>query len=608
MVSSARRGAFLFLALAVSAVAAETRPVYQSPYALLMASDGSRLFVSHHTAGAVSAVEVAGRKAAWRADVGGSPTGLALSRDGSLLYVADADSGSVAVVEAGSGRVAGRIDAGRSAFGLTLSRDGSRLFVCDRFLNRINVVDTAARKTIQRLAVTREPLFCCLEPDESTLYVSNLLPLGPSTNPENAAAVDLYDLKSAKHLGEIKLPAGATDVHQIASSSDGKWVYVVHVVARFNVPPTQLERGWINNSGLTILDAQKRRVATTLLLDEVGQGSANPFAAVLTPDGKTLAVSFFGTHEVALIDLARMHESLAKEPAERLPELVNELSLLRRYEAIRRVPSGGVGARGIAIDPKGKTLYAANYYSDTVGVIDVERGRLDGTIPLGPAVQPDPVRRGEMLFYDATICFQRWQSCGTCHPDARVDGLNWDLLNDGLGNPKNARSMLYSHRTAPVMSLGVRPDMEAANRAGLRFILFREVIEDEARAIDAYLRTLRPRPSPHRKADGSLTPEAQRGEAIFRSPKTACASCHSGELFTDLKMHDVGTQGPFDQTGAFDNPTLIELWRTGPYLHDGRAVTLQELLTKSNQGDRHGRTSHLSKQELDDLVAYLLSL
>ena len=61
-----------------------------------------------------------------------------------------------------------------------------------------------------------------------------------------------------------------------------------------------------------------------------------------------------------------------------------------------------------------------------------------------------------MLFNDAEICFQHWQSCASCHPDARVDGLNWDLMNDGLGNPKNTRSMLLVHQGGPAMSLGVR--------------------------------------------------------------------------------------------------------------------------------------------------------
>jgi hypothetical protein len=53
---------------------------------------------------------------------------------------------------------------------------------------------------------------------------------------------------------------------------------------------------------------------------------------------------------------------------------------------------------------------------------------------------------------------------------------------------------------------------------------------------------------------------------------------------------------------------MVELWRTAPYLHDGSAATVRDVLTSRNSHDQHGRTSDLSKQEIDDLCAYLLSL
>ena len=124
------------------------------------------------------------------------------------------------------------------------------------------------------------------------------------------------------------------------------------------------------------------------------------------------------------------------------------------------------------------------------------------------------VRRGEMLFNDATLSFQGWQSCASCHSDdARVDGLNWDLLNDGLGNPKNTKSLVWAHRTPPAMSTGVRDDAAAAVRSGLSHILFAVPSDDVATALDCYLRSLEPLPSP-RLVDGQLSPAARRGEAL----------------------------------------------------------------------------------------------
>jgi hypothetical protein len=208
----------------------------------------------------------------------------------------------------------------------------------------------------------------------------------------------------------------------------------------------------------------------------------------------------------------------------------------------------------------------------------------------------------------ATICHQGWQSCASCHPDGRVDGLNWDLLNDGPGNPKNTKSLVLSCQTPPAMSLGVRGSAEEAVRSGLRHTLFAKRHESEAAAIDAYLRSLRPLPSPQ-LLKGALNKSALRGKALFESTRTGCSTCHPPGLLTDLRSYDVGTRASYDKlTDKFDTPTLVELWRTAPYLHDGSAATVLEVLTMRNAHDRHGRASNLSRRQLDDLCAYLLSL
>jgi hypothetical protein len=214
-------------------------------------------------------------------------------------------------------------------------------------------------------------------------------------------------------------------------------------------------------------------------------------------------------------------------------------------------------------------------------------------------------RRGEIYFNDATLCFQSWQSCSSCHPDARVDTLNWDLANDGFGNPKNVRSMLLAHKTPPAMSSGIRPKAEAAVRSGIRFILFtvRPEKEKAATSIDEYLKSLKPVPSPH-LVDGKLSGAAERGKKLFLDNAVGCAKCHPAPLYTDLKLHDVASKGKYDRRKTFDTPTLIESWRTAPYMHDGRYTTMKELLTKG----KHGKVDKLSEKQIADLIEFVLSL
>jgi cytochrome c peroxidase len=179
-------------------------------------------------------------------------------------------------------------------------------------------------------------------------------------------------------------------------------------------------------------------------------------------------------------------------------------------------------------------------------------------------------------------------------------------VNDGLGNPKNTKSLLLVHQTPPAMWLGVRETAETAVRAGIRHILFTEQPEEVAEAIDAYLKSLKAVPSPH-LVHGKASKAARRGEEVFS--RAGCPECHPPPRYTDLCRYEVGTRRPFDKaTGKFDTPTLVELWRTAPYLHDGSAATVREVLTTRNRHDQHGKTSSLTSQELDDLCAYLLSL
>jgi cytochrome c peroxidase len=257
----------------------------------------------------------------------------------------------------------------------------------------------------------------------------------------------------------------------------------------------------------------------------------------------------------------------------------------------------------------GDKAYVTEYYSDQLAVVDLasQAERPISAIALGPEPKPSIQRRGEMLFNDGTVCFQHWQSCGTCHPDSRVDALNWDLMNDGLGNPKNNKSMLLAHRTPPSMWSGVRPDAESAVRSGLTHILFAVRPEAEACAIDEFLKSLTPVPSPH-LVNGQLSAAAQRGKKLFQQEKVGCAGCHPAPLYTDLKLHDVGSEGPYDHRTTFVTPTLIEVWRTAPYLHDGHYLSVKELLKEGNHSREGGNTEGFTEQQINDLVEFVLSL
>jgi cytochrome c peroxidase len=112
--------------------------------------------------------------------------------------------------------------------------------------------------------------------------------------------------------------------------------------------------------------------------------------------------------------------------------------------------------------------------------------------------------------------------------------------------------------------------------------------------------------------DGSLSKSAKRGEKLFK--KAGCVDCHPATkkapdgypLFTDLQKHPLLGIGN-EEGRAFDTTSLTEMWRTAPYLYDGRALTMEEVLTTCNPKDVHGATKDLSKEEIKDLAEYILS-
>ncbi len=584
---------------------------YLSPVAVV--ADGSTLYVAAGTAGKVLVVDAKAGKVQRTIHLDQTPNGVALSADKRTLFVTgDAAEGKVFVLEAATGRPKATIAAGHTPMSPVISGDGSRLYVCNRFNNNVAVIDLAQNKVIKTVDVTREPVAAVLAPDNHLLFVANHLPTGAANVDRMTAVIDVIDTVEIKVVASIALPNGAIDLRGIALSADKKHIYVPSILARFNVPPTQVERGWINTHALNIIDVERRELLWTILLDDVERGAANPWGVVASPDGKTLCVSHAGTHEVSLIDLpalmakleplpARATSGLSVDKYEALPDNpINSLGFLSGIR--RRVTLPGQGPRGLCMADG--EFAVTEFFSDSVALVAPDSGSVR-SIGLGWDGKIDIVRQGHMLFEDAALCFQHWQSCSTCHPDGRMDAVNWDLLNDGIGNPKSTKSLLFAHVTPPAMVSGVRGSAEIAVRAGIRHILFSEPNEEDAMALDAYIKSMTPVPSPY-LIKGQLSGAARRGRQHFESAN--CAACHSGPYFTNLKSFDVGTTAGMDKGKALDTPTLREVWRTAPYLYDGRAATMHEVLTKFNKNDQHGRTSSLSAQEIQELIEYVLSL
>lgn len=481
---------------------------------------------------------------------------------------------------------------GSGATSPQFSQNGKKIYICLQFQHEVAEFDMIQKKITKKVSVLREPKGCVTSLDGNHLFVTNFLPVQISTANHVAAAVSVIDLRTFKKIKDIDFANGSNALRGITITNDGKYVLVPHNLGRFQVPTSQLQQGWMNTSALSVIEVSTLNYLGAIILDEPQRGAAGSWDVKTTAD--IIVVSHSGTHDVSIIDYKKMIEKLKNYKAG-AEALSYDLQFL--YGIRQRVDVYGNAPRVIEIN--NNQVIVPTYFSDTVNIINLENRKVN-FVAINKNRTETVIQKGEKIFNDASFCFQQWQSCNGCHPgDARTDGMNWDLMNDGIGNPKNCKSLLFSHVTPPSMISGIRVSAELAVRKGFQHIQFYDIDEERAAAVDEYLKSLRPVPSPY-LVDGKLSKNAEKGRKVFEQQK--CNECHSGPYYTDLKMYRIGEDIEFEK--GWDTPTLIEVWRTAPYLFDGRAATLQDVF----QVHKHGITQPISKEEIKQLVEYVNSL
>jgi YVTN family beta-propeller protein len=407
-----------------------------APSAVVASPNGQTLYVACAAANRVLTVDLATRAVTQTLATPAAPTGLALAADGqTLLVTCAAPQSTVCVVDVARALIITQLPAGHTALAPVLAPDGKTLFVCNRFNNAVSMIDLATQKEVRRIPVQREPVAAALTADGKFLLVANHLPAGRADAARVGAVVSVIDVARGAVVKELPLPDGSGSLHDLRISPDGKFAVVTHLLARFRLPTTQLERGWMHTNAQTIIALERMEILNTVLLDTLERGAANPWGEAWSAEGRTLVVTHAGTHEVSVIDFPALLAKLTK-PAPTgtyaTARTADDLALLVDIRQRRVLPEGDLGPRGVVV--VGRWAYTVNYFSDTLTALELDGPHpRTATIPLGPRPKLTAARLGERYFNDARICFQGWQSCASCHPGAaRVDALNWDLLNDGL--------------------------------------------------------------------------------------------------------------------------------------------------------------------------------
>lgn len=580
----------------------------------------------------VSVVDAHGLQKVAEIAVFDGPSSVALSPDG-RLWVTHREDFAIAIVDLDTFEVSGGLRLPYASQPAGIVMGAQRAYVSLQALGRVVAIDTQTLEIVDTVDVGPWARGLALSADEASLYVTHFIS-GPTSGAVSIVDTASMTLRTAAEL--VVDPGPDTDqsgrgvpnyVFAVALTPDGAEAWVT-------AKKDNVERGTARDGDPLTPDNTVRPMLASI---DTATG-AEDLGRRLDIDDRNLPshVTFSPLGDYAFVTITGS----------------SFIDVRDRYGARRSaadLKEAGLGPRGSVLGPDGK-LFVHGWLSRSIVVFDV--GQILASVDFAAvrlaeipvvateALAPEALA-GKRIFYDSEdtrMTVEGYVSCATCHFDGFEDGRVWDFTDRGEGLRNNI-SLLGRRGTGhgPVhwsANFDEIQDFEHDIRAAFGGFGF---LDDPAfdtsawgtplgapkagasadlDALAAFVGSLDAvHRSPFREADGSLTDDGEAGEEIFA--RLGCDTCHAGPDFTDSAtgvVHDVGTMT--DLSGGrlggtlegIDTPTLLGIWETAPYLHDGSAPTLHDVLVTRNEGDLHGAVSTLSALEVDQLVAYLQEL
>jgi YVTN family beta-propeller protein len=592
---------------------------YYSPFNLAVSRLGDRLYIVAQEADELLIVDALNNKVLKKVKVGRYPHSVVIDSENKMAYVSNEWADNVSVVDLVKAAVVDTLKTGDGPAGLALSADGKFLYVVNSFSSDISILDLATGEEKKRFTAGNNPTGIEMSPDGKTVYVPSrralIAPYGDTLKTE----LTIID-GNRQRVTDRRSIESAYMMENVAFTPSGDLAILTMLRPKNYVPSIQVEQGFIMTYGIVIIENKENGRAAQLLIDEPNSYYSDPFDIVITPDGKKAFITSSGVNCVSVVDIDSVRAILKESPPEMLRNYANNLGISRRF-IIRRIRTGA-DPKGLAMSPDGRFLYVAEQLEDRVAVISTENFEMLKTIDLGGPKRITVTREGRRLFNNSGHTFQNQFDCYTCHPDMHEDGLVYNMASKDMGrNLTNTQSLREIKETPPYKWNG--KNQTVYKQDGMRFSTVLTRTEafsyKDLDAITAYILTgIHYPPNLMYNPDGKLTEAQRRGKAIFERTKTnsgvdipadnRCITCHPAPYYTNLKMANVGTLAASDDTIKFDTPHLNNIYASPPYLHDGRAATLEEIWTKYGKEDKHGVVNDMTKNQLNDLVEYLKSL
>jgi len=601
-------------------------PSERSSSAIAITSDGATLLAVNPDSNSLTLVDTASRSVVVELPAGVDPRTVAVDDADSRAYVANQGSDSLSIVDLTAQGVITEVVVGDRPVGVAVSPDGRFVAVTELGDDTVRFLDAVDLSILSIVAVADRPYGLTFTPEGNRLLVTHLLSGDVTVIPVQPYSVHLpLVLKGglvswgAGGLGQAHQP---TDLPICQTATIPTWPHIAPAPAvvvnaagtRAYLPQTMANGQGLNTGFDTTvfpkvsvlnLETESHQTSEHIPLPETDRPVGLPWDVALAKDDAELWVANAASNDVSVLDISNPSR----------PSRVAHITV-------------GDNPRSIVLSPDGGTAYVNNALAGTVSVIDASTYAVTDVITVTNIPLPPTLLNGKRLYHSSArsdLAMAAWISCNTCHVEGEHDGRTWLLQFIGAAPPgsaitRNTTSLLGMIETYP-LRWSAEWDESADSEFSIRFEQFGTGLisgemhptlgdPNQGRSYDldclaAFIDSLSVPDRMH-----TLTPAELRGKAVFESPETDCARCHPAPLYTDLQVHDVGTADAYGEWFGplIDTPTLRFLYDSAPYLHDGSAATLHDVLTTANSGDEHGVTSHLTAEQIEDLVAFLMAL
>jgi cytochrome c peroxidase len=557
------------------------------PIALTLFDDDRKLLVANRDSGTLVVVDTPRLQVDSETRVGVKLSDLAADRKRELILVSDEESSTILLLSNRQGtlRELRRVKVGLGPVSVQVSEDGAVATVACLWPRQMLILDlNAALETAKpdEAPVVSAVLNLPFAPRRQLMLPGGSKVVVVDSFADQIAVVDLrrHKIESVRSLAECH------NIRGLALDRQGKNLLLTYQTLSSHGRPTpdDIRAGRLIDNKLQKLSVDKLLNPLTSLpetgvihtLGDVDRGAGDPAAVVENEEGQFL-IALAGTNELAI----------------GWPDKATWTRV-----AVGQRPTA------LAVDASRKRAYIANTFGDSISVVDLQVPKVTAEIRLGaPPKELRPEERGEMLFYNAKLSLDGWFSCHGCHTDGHTNGRLNDNFTDGsFGTPKRVLSLLGVKDTEPWAWNGKMADLKTQVRHSVTSTMHgRNPTAEQVRDLTAYLKTLSPPPA-LAKARGMNDPDSlKRGQRVFEREK--CAKCHTPPFYTSAGTYDVGLRDEAGET-HFNPPSLRGVSQAGPYFHDNRAGSLEEVFSRY----RHKLANQLSAEELNDLLHFLNSL